>query len=234
MNFSDVENQLTDLPSAFKRFGPIFAGLIVSLTAMLARSTRAIDGLPSQLYLPVNAGSSIAPLVNINTAKWGWLDAIGKLYGIPRNQYETDPQYRVRLQGTLTAAHGTPIAITNFIKLALNLNTTITENFDLVSYQINFTNPPSIQTFTQVAISINWVRPAGVPFLPFFQIKGGLYLRTLNYFGIKRVTGSYLARPQATVDINLAANTDNPKALLPTTYISDPYVTGTALVPYPL
>lgn len=220
MNFQDVQDQITDLPSSFARFGPIFAGLILSLTAMMARSTRAIDQL--------------APQLNINTAKWGWLDAIGKLYGIPRNQYETDPQYKTRLVGTLSAAHGTPTAITKFINLALNLNTTITENFDLVSYQINFANPPSIQTLTQVAISINWVRPAGVPFLPFFQVRGGLYLRTLNYFGVKRVTGSYLARPQASIEINLAANTDNPKPLLPTTYLSDPYVTGTALVPYPL
>lgn len=220
MNFIDVENQLTDLPASFKRFGPIFAGLIVSLSAMLARSTRAIDQL--------------APQININTAKWGWLDAIGKLYGIPRNQYETDAQYKIRLLGTLTAAHGTPTSITSFIKLALNLNTTITENFDLVSYQINFSNPPTIQTLTQVAISINWVRPAGVPFLPFFEITGGLFLNTLNYFGVKRVTGSYLSRPQASVDINLSSHTNNPKPLLPTTYISDPYVTGTALVSYPL
>lgn len=220
MNFVDVENQISDLPSTFKRFGPIFAGLIISLSAALARSTRVIDQVAAQ--------------TNINTAKWGWLDAIGKLYGIPRNQYETDPQYKTRLLGTLTASHGTPTSITSFIKLALNLNTTITENFDLVSYTIDFTNPPSVQTLTQVAIAINWVRPAGVPFLPFFQIRGGLFLNTLNYFGTKRVTGSYLARPQSTIAINLSDHTNNPKPLLPTTYISDPYVSGTALVPYPL
>jgi hypothetical protein len=220
MNFNDVENQLEDLPGTFKRFGPIFAGLIQSLSAALARSTRAIDQLSPMLYP--------------NTAKWGWLDAIGKLYGIPRNQFETDPQYRTRLLGTLTATHGTPSSIVNFIHLALNLNSSITENFDLVSYQINFTNPPNQQTLQKVAVTINWVRPAGVPFLPLFEVRGGLFLNTLNYYGVRKVTGSYLGRPSATVDITLAANTNNPKPLLPTTYLSDPYITGTALVNFPL
>ena len=147
MNFTDVQNQLDDLPLTFKRFGPIFAGLILSLTAAIARNTIPIDQLP--------------PNLNLQTAKWGWLNAIGKLYGIQRTQYETDPQYRTRLFGTLTATHGTPDSIVNFIKLALNINSSITENFDLASYQINFTSPPSIQTLQQVAIAINWVRPQG-------------------------------------------------------------------------
>lgn len=221
MNFDEVKGQLEDLPSTFKRFGPVFAGLISSLAAALTRSTDSIDALtPNNINLP--------------TAKWGWLDAIGKLYGIQRDQYETDPQYRTRLQGTLTATKGTPQSIVNFIKLALNLNSSITENFDLVSYQINFTNPPSQQTLQQVAIAINWVRPAGVPFLPLFQLKGGLYLSTLNYLGVKNVTGSYLSRPQVSIDINIGPNTNSPKPLLPTTYLSDPYITGTALVKFPL
>lgn len=216
MDFTDVQNQLDDLPLTFKRFGPVFAGLIQSLTAAIARNTIPIDQLP--------------PNLNLQTAKWGWLDAIGKLYGIQRNQYETDPQYRTRLFGTLTATHGTPNSIVNFIKLALNFNTSITENFTLASYQINFNSPPSIQTLQQVAIAINWVRPAGIPFLPFFQIKGGLYLNTLNYLGVKQVTGSYLSRPSVSISINLAPNTNNPKPLLPTTYLTDPYITGTANV----
>ena len=216
MNFTDVQNQLDDLPLTFKRFGPIFAGLILSLTAAIARNTIPIDQLP--------------PNLNLQTAKWGWLNAIGKLYGIQRNQYETDPQYRTRLFGTLTATHGTPDSIVNFIKLALNINSSITENFDLASYQINFTSPPSIQTLQQVAIAINWVRPAGIPFLPFFQIKGGLYLNTLNYLGVRQVTGSYLSRTSVSININLAPNTDNPKPLLPTTYLTDPYITGLANV----
>ena len=216
MNFTDVQNQLDDLPLTFKRFGPIFAGLILSLTAAIARNTIPIDQLP--------------PNLNLQTAKWGWLDAIGKLYGIQRNQYETDPQYRARLFGTLTANHGTPTSIVDFIKLALNINTSISENFTVASYQINFNNPPSLQTLKQVAIAINWVRPAGIPFLPLFQIKGGLFLNTLNYLGVKRVTGSYLARPAVSISVNLAPNTNNPKPLLPTTYLTDPYITGLANV----
>ena len=220
MNYSDVNTQLSDLPQTFKRFGPVFAGLISSLSAAMARSTRAMDQLSNSIYP--------------QTARWGWLDTIGKLYGIVRYQNETDLAYRTRLIGTLTATRGTPTSIVNFIKLALNLNVTITENFNLVSYQINFTRPPTQQVLQQVAISINWVRPAGVPFLPLFVVQGGLYLNTLNYFGVKRVTGSYLALPSASVVVNISANTNNPQPLLPTNYISDPYITGVAQVNFPL
>jgi len=199
MDFTDVQNQLSDLPLTFRRFGPVFAGLIQSLTAAIARTTIPEDQLAGQ--------------TNLQVAKWGWLDAIGKLYGIQRNQYETDPQYRARLFGTLTAWHGTPQAIVNFIQLALNINTSISENFSLASYQINFNSPPSTQTLTQVAIAINWVRPAGIPFLPLFSINGGLYVNTLNYLGAKQVTGSYFSRPGASITINLAPNTDNPKPI---------------------
>src|SRR5579863_2669781 len=173
-------------------------------------------------------------MINLSTARWGWLDAIGKLYGIQRNQFENDPQFRTRLLGTLTTTTGTATSIVNFIKLALNLNATITENFSLVSYQINFSSTPSTSVLQQVAINIVRVRPAGVPFLPLFVIKGGLYLNTLNYFGVKRVTGSYLARPAISINVILAANTDNPAPLLPTTYLTDPYITGVAEVSFPL
>lgn len=220
MQFNDVQNQLSDLPTSFQRFGPIFAGLITSMTAMLARNTQALD--------------QVSAMTNINTAKWGWLSALGQLYDIPRTQYETDPQYRARLIGTLNATRGTPQSIVNFIKIALNLNTTITENFNVVDYQINFSNPPSQQTLQQVAIAINWVRPAGVPFLPLFQINGGIYLNTCNYLGTKFVTGSYFSQPHTSIVVTLAANTNNPAPLLPTTLITDAYVTGIAQVNFPL
>jgi len=220
LNFNDVENQLTDLPTSFQRFGFIFAGLITSLTAMLARNTQALDQLSA--------------MTDINTAKWGWLSAIGSLYDLPRTQYETDPQYRTRLLGTLSANTGTPQAIVNFIKLALNLSTTITENFNVVDYQINFANPPSQQTLQQVAITINRVRPAGVPFLPLYQINGGLYLNTCNYFNTRFVTGSYFSQPHSSIAVTLAQNTNNPTPILPTNYLTDVYVTGIAQVSFPL
>lgn len=220
MQYSDVQNQIEDLPATFQRFGPIFAGLISSISAAMARTTMPMDQLAANVSLP--------------TAHWGWLDAIGKLYGLPRNPYETDPAYRTRILGTLTATHGTPDSIVNFIQFALNISTSITENFTLASYQINFANPPTPQTLQQVAIAINWVRPAGIPFLPLYQIRGGLYLNTLNYLGIKKVTGSYLAKPSISISVTLAPNTNNPVPLLPTNYLSDPYVTGIANVSFPL
>ena len=216
MNFDDVQNQLDDIPSSFKRFGYIFAGLISSLTAILARNTQALDQL--------------ATMIDINSARWGWLDSIGQLYSIPRNQYETDPQYRTRLIGTLNAHTGTPQAIVSFIKLALNLDTTIIENFNVVDYQINFTNPPSQGTLQNVALSIVRVRPAGVPFLPLYQVTGGIYLNTCNYLNTRFITGSYFSQPHSSISIFLAQNTNNPPALLPTQLLTDPYITGLAQV----
>ena len=215
MDFQDVQNQLTDLPQTFQPLGPIFAGLIESLTAALARGTRAVDQVPQNM-------------INLPTARWGWLDAIGKLYGLVRNANETDPAYRTRILGTLSATRGTPNSIVNFLKFALNITSTISENPILVSYQLNFNTPLSQTQLQQVAIAIGWVRPAGVPFLPIFSITGGLYINTLNYLGGKLVTGSYLSRPGATVNVVLADATDNPAPLLPTNYIVDPYITGVA------
>ena len=216
MDFLDVQTQITDLPSTFKRFGFIFAGLIQSFSAALARGTTSMDQLPNN--------------INMNFAKWGWLDAIGKLYGILRNPNENNNQFRDRLLGTLTATRGTPQSIVNFLQVALNLNTSITENFDLVSYQLNFSKAINTQTLQKVAVALQWVRPVGVPFLPFFQLKGGLYLSTLNYFRVQKVTGSYLGKPSVSILVNLAANTNSPEALLPTTYLADPWITGTAVV----
>lgn len=221
MDYTAVQNQLLDLPpETFQRFGPIYAGLISAMSAALARSTNCID--------------QVAASINVNTARWGWLDAIGALYGIPRNSYETDPAYRTRLVGTLSAPHGTPLAISSFIKLALGINSTVTENFANTSYQINFSTSQSQTSLQNVVIAIKWVRPVGVPFLPFFQLTGGLFLNTLNYFGVKKVTGSYLSNPSIIVNVNIAANTNSPIPLLPTTYLSDPYLTGQAQVSFQL
>jgi len=219
MNFDDVKGQLTDLPEgAFQRFGPIFASLINSISAAISRETRAIDQLSNMINLP--------------TARWGWLSAIGLLYGIQRNQYENDNQFRIRLLGTLTATTGTPTSIVKFIKLALNINSSISENFSLYSYQINYTNVPSQAVIQQVAINIVRVRPAGIPFES-SVLKGGLYLNTLNYFNVKRVTGAYLTNPSTNITLTLAPNTNNQFALLPTSLITDPYITGVANVSYP-
>ena len=220
MQFSDVQQQIGSLPDTFIPMGSIFAGLIESLSALVARSTTAIDQLSSQIDVP--------------TAKFGWLTAIGLLFGIQRNQYESDDQFRTRLVGTLTATRGTPQSIVNFLQLALNLNVTVSEDFINPSYQINFLTPVTTQTIQKVVIAINWVRPAGVPFLPLFITRGGLYLDTCNYFGVKRVTGSYLANPSTLVTVNIGANTNSPINQLPTNYISDQWITGVASVSYPL
>lgn len=210
MDFQQTEQILSNLPQPFSRFGPIFNAILLGFTIACARNNVAIDSINNNIYT--------------NNAKWGWLDAFGQLYGILRNQYETDPQYRQRLIGTLTAPHGTPLAISQFIKLALGLNTTVTEDFLSPSYTINFVTPVSTNTLQNVANTILWVRPAGVPFLPLYQQSGGLYLSTMNFLRGTKVSGSYLSQPHTNLNITIPASTPNPICILPTTYFNDPFI----------
>jgi hypothetical protein len=213
MNFSDVLNQIEDLPDTFKRPGPIFNAIVTSLAAILSRQTSALDQLVVNL--------------NLQNARWGWLDTFGKFYGINRNGQESDVLYRARILGTLTAPHVTPIAIASFVNLALGLVVTVTENFLNTTYQLNFLSPPSLVTIQQVANAINYVRPAGVPFLPLFMITGGLSLHTCGYFRTQQVTGSYFTAGKTSLNINIAQSTNSPQTKLPTNYLSDPLILGT-------
>jgi hypothetical protein len=217
MTYNDILNQLDDLPEPFRHNGSIYPSIIASIAAALARNTNSADAVISD--------------ININTAQWGWLNTIGELYGIIRTQYETDPIYRRRIEQTLIAPHGTPEAIQDFIKLILGITTVVTENFTNCSYQINFLSPVSVATIQQVVIAINWVRPAGVPFLPLFRSSGGLFLSTCNFLGIKRVTGSYLANPTIAINVSIGPSTDNLVSQLPTLYLTDPYITGQFPIP---
>ncbi len=217
MNFQQTEQILTDLPNTFRRYGSLFNAIILGFAIACARNNIAIDSIYQNIYT--------------NNARWGWLDVFGQLYGILRNQYETDPQYRVRLIGTLTAPHGTPFAISQFLNLALGLNTNITENFVSPSFSINFSSPVTTSTLQNVVNSINWVRPAGIPFQPLYTQTGGLFLETINYLGITKVTGSYLSAPHTTVNVAVSPSTPNPVCILPTTYFTDPFITGVNSTP---
>lgn len=257
MDYDAIKQQFDSLPHTFKRFGPDYLALIVSICTALARSTGSIDAVITDLQMvasnkvTVNPATTVAvsglpsddsatwpapkfltaPMVladNTGTARWGWLDSFAKLYGLHRNLAEIDSQLRTRLFGTLTAPHGSATSISSFVQLALGLQVFVTENFVTPSYQLNFLIPPTTQTLQNVVDAIAWVRPAGVPFLPLFTIHGGLFLTSDNYFGGTKVSGSYLARSQVAVQINIAPNTNNPKNYLPTTYLTDPYITGAA------
>jgi hypothetical protein len=212
MNYNDVLNQLNDLPITFQHGGIIYPSIIAAIASALARNTTSADAVIGNINLP--------------TAQWGWLNSIGELYGIIRTQYEIDPTYRNRIQQTLVAPHGTPEAIQDFIKLITGITTVVTENFTNCSYQINFLAPVSVNTIQQVVIAINWVRPAGVPFLPIYRVSGGLFLNTCNFLGVKRVTGSYLAQPTVIANVSIGPSTDNLVSQLPTLYLTDQYITG--------
>lgn len=236
MDFNDVQSQLSDLPSSFKRFGPIYAGILNSFAAALARNTTSADGTITNLTFaqfsqpPIPVGqltnTSLVVLNADDVAQWGWLDTFGKFFGIPRNVNESDPPYRQRIYGTLTAPHGSPLAIASFIFQILGINATVTEDFTNPSYRISFDQLLTEIQLAAVISTIKWVRPAGMPFLPLFQIRGGLFLRTINYFEVRRVTGSYLVTATVSVSSSIPPYTNNPKALLPTIYLTDPYITG--------
>lgn len=213
MNFQQTYQILSDLPQPFTRFGSIFNAILLGFTIACARNNISIDAINQNIYT--------------NNARWGWLDAFGQMYGVLRNQYETDPQYRTRLIGTLTAPHGTPLSISQFIKLALRISTYITENFSTPSFTVNFNTPVNSNTLQNIANTILWVRPAGVPFLPLFSSSGGLFLFTLNYLNGTKVTGSYLSNPHISGNVTISAGTPNPICTLPTTYFTDPFINPT-------
>lgn len=212
MNYQQILSILSDLPGTFQRPGTVYQSILQSFTSACARNTIAIDALISQISLP--------------TANWGWLDAVGNLFGIPRNPYEIDPSYRSRIQATLIAPHVTPTAMENFIQAVLGISVIISENFTNATYQLEFSSPVSTQDLQNIVNALIWVRPAGIPFLPIYTVSGGLFLNTVNFFGVKRVSGSYLVQSRTSVDINIAPNTDNPQAMLPTVYLTDPLITG--------
>ena len=94
MDWQDVLNQISDLPSTFKRPGSEFASWQNAFAQGLATYTEGIESLLAQ--------------IDFNAAAGSWLDTWGDLYGIPRNNGEADGAYMQRIKGTLQAPHGPP------------------------------------------------------------------------------------------------------------------------------
>lgn len=207
MNFAAVKARLDDLPQTYTRLGSTFQAFDSSQTAALFRYTNASDGVINQL--------------NFTQATGPWLDAWGKLFGIPRNVNESDDAYQNRITMTLLAGRCTPNAILIYMQ-SLGIDATITEDFVNTSYHIGFTNPLTVAGFTALAQNLGSVRPAGVPFLPFDVLQGGLYLGTVDFLNAPKVTGAYLDSPLNGFTPKIAASTNNSVPLLPTLFLTDP------------
>lgn len=211
MQFLDVLTQLNTLPSTYLRPGPQFAEMQSAKAAGLFHFTNASDGLVNQVQSFANATGV-------------WLDAWGKLFGVPRDPDEADNAYATRISAVLTSGCGTPIAITVFIKLSLNIDATITEDFTDTAWFLVLNTPLTPQGYQQLISNLKYVRPAGVPCLKFQEnAQGGLFAGTVDFLNAPQVTGAYLKTPSQAVSVtSLSAYTNNSVPLLPTTFLTDP------------
>jgi hypothetical protein len=207
MQFADVKNRLDDLPPTFKRNGSNYQAFDWSQTAALFRYTNAVDGLMGQL--------------NFKQAVGPWLDAWGKLFSIARNVDESDDAYHNRITMTLLAGRCTPNAILVYLH-TLGISATIEEDLINCAFHLQFTAPLTSAGFQSLAQNMAAVRPAGVPFLPFQVLQGGLYVGTVDFLDAPKVTGAYLDSPLKSFTPTIAQSTDNSVPLLPTLWLSDP------------
>lgn len=207
MQFADVKARLDDLPLTFTRPGPGFQTFDRSQTAALFRYTNASDGVLNQL--------------DFRQAVGPWLDAWGKLFVIPRNINESDDAYQNRIVMTLLAGRCTPNAILIYLQ-TLGITATLQEDFVHAAFHIQFTTPLTTAGFAALAQNLGNVRPAGVPFLPFEVLQGGLYVGTIDFLDAPKVTGAYLDSPLKSFTPTIATSTNNSVPLLPTLFLSDP------------
>lgn len=210
MDWNAVSAQLADLPSTYKRSGDTYTFLFKSFVMGLLRYTSAADGTTGQLAFPQAIGK--------------WLDTWGQLFNVPRNNDESDRAYATRIQFLLLSGKGPPVSIARYIQIVEGLSATVTEKFPAVGYRISM-GLQTLAAYAQIISDLKYVRPAGVPFLPLTVLQGGLYLGTINYLGVApRVTGAYLNQPFTTNGIVVPATTNNSRPLLPTTFLTDPFL----------
>lgn len=207
MDWAAVASQLADVPDTYKRPGDTFTWLFNSYVAGLFRYTSAADGTTEQLDFEQAIGT--------------WLDVWGQLFNFRREDGESDGAYRTRIQFLLLCGKGPPVSIEKYINVVEGLTALVVERFPDCGYEVRI----GIQTaarYLQIASNLRYVRPAGVPFLPFLVLRGGLYLGTINYFGVApSVTGAYMTDPTDEITPSIGAATNNSVPLLPTTYLTD-------------
>jgi hypothetical protein len=207
MKFTDVKARLDDLPRSYTRLGPNYQAFDRSQSAALFRYAGASAGISNMLIFKQAVGP--------------WLDVWGQLFGIERNTNEADDTYQNRIMMTLLAGRSTPVAIAIFLQ-TLGITATLEEDFVNCSFNLQFTIPLTPAGFQSLAQNLASVRPAGVPFLPFEVLQGGLYAGTINFLNAPKVTGAYLGTPLSSFTPMIAQSTNNSLPLLPTLWLSDP------------
>ena len=222
MQFLDALATLLDLPQPFLRpQNQWFAQLMDSFAMQISLETSGNDGIGTQVL-------TFPAAMDVNTrqvtltgsgAQDGWIDIIGLLVNLPRNQGEGNNPYAIRIVQTLLAWVGTVPAVEAWINIFAP-GGSVSENSSGLGYTIAL---PSSMSPSQVAAflaSFNWIRPDGVPFVV-TQGTGALYVGTVEFLGGGMVMGSYLSSGSAGA-LALGAVTLSTQPLIPTLMFTDP------------
>ena len=207
MDFPAVLARLNDLPTTFQRNGPPYTLLIDSIGWQLAMFTLAADATSQQVL-------AFGPALD------GWLDVWGLLWGVPRQQNEANSSYSLRIARTVLAWVGTFPAIQAWLNFYAP-GGTVTENLPNVGYVITFPANMTTAQITAFLLSLNRIRPAGVPFV-IQQVTGGITLGTDIFLATGAPKGAYLSSAFTPIPFPLGAVTNNTVPLLPSCYMSDP------------
>lgn len=207
-----VQAQLLDLPPTFMRPGSVFAQIYASLAAGESTYTIASDGSAYSISMPTSLN--------------GWLQVWGEILGIPKNPGESDFFYSVRIQATLAAPVGTPAGIQSWSRFILGTNgVVVSENLNAGGYTISIPTGLSTGAISNWLMSLNRIRPAGVPFT-LAEDTNPLILGTYSFIGASGFAGAYLGSGTQNVSLNLSASTTNSQPLTSEILLIDPFLNG--------
>ena len=208
MDTPAILKQLTDLPGVFKPGDATYNAVISSILSSLNDLGATTDSLQEQLSFP--------------TANAGWLDLWGNFFGIPHNSAEADATYSSRIQETLLGWASTVAGIGKYIETVYGISVTITENLTNGGFTITFSEPLTNVLYNEIALGLNHIRPAGVPFLPLQVVSGGMFLTTDFFLGMSTAGGAYLASPTEDFNPPIPSNTNAWRGNIPSPYFSFP------------
>lgn len=210
MDMPAVIGVLNDLPDTFRWNGAPYTQFIDAIGAAKALFTQGADATIGQVQ-----SFNVPPLD-------GWLDTWGLLFGLPRVPGESNASYQARVSDTILAWVGTVPAIQVWINLFAQ-GGYVTENPPgTLGYSVVLPSSMNNTQIRQFLVSLNRIRPIGVPFT-LFQIAGGLILNTDAFFDIgSRTAGDYLSANLIPLNALLNAVQLSAKLLLPSYLMSDP------------
>ena len=159
----------------------------------------------------------------------GWIDLWGLLFGVPRQDGEGNAPYAKRVSETVLAWVGTLPAVQVWVNLFAP-GGTVTENASGLGYAIALPAMTIAQVINFI-VSLNSIRPVGVPFVITVAGGSGLLLGTEAFLGAVAFEGAYLINNGSTVSNGLGATTPSAQPLIPTLFLTDPSLNAGILSP---